>query len=419
MVGPWQVPVADVRGDARRLRRLRRRGDGDGRAHAARAARRAGVGAHGGRRGDHQPRVRRRSRALATSSCRRNWMARRRPSRRGRARCTTRCAPSAMRAVPGAGHRDSGRQGLAVDAHALERRRGEPRSVTAPVSLVVTAFAPRRRRARARSTPQLRAEAGDADAAARRPRPRQEPPRRLGAGAGLRRSSATTPPDLDDPGAARGVLRRDAGSCAPRACCSRTTTAPTAACSSRCSRWRSRGGVGLEHRRSTRCRATIRWPRAVRRGARRGDRRCAPRRRRARARDLGAARPGRRSSTRSAAPQPPAIAIVVRARRPHALLDEPRSHAARAAGRDDDARDAALRDDPTCADEEQAARVDCRATRACRVADVRSRRRRRGAATSRAARGRASRSCASRASTARSRWRRPSRAPASTRSTCT
>ncbi len=44
-----------LRGDARRLRRLSRRGDGDGRAHAAGRARRAGGRPHGGRRGDHQP----------------------------------------------------------------------------------------------------------------------------------------------------------------------------------------------------------------------------------------------------------------------------------------------------------------------------------------------------------------------------
>ena len=65
MVGPWQVPVADVAVTLARFRRLSRRGDGDRRAHAAGADRRAGVGTHGGRRGDHQYRRRARSPQLA------------------------------------------------------------------------------------------------------------------------------------------------------------------------------------------------------------------------------------------------------------------------------------------------------------------------------------------------------------------
>ena len=56
-----------LRGHARRLRRLPRRGDGARRAHAARRARRAGVGPDGGRRGDHQP-ARRADRARRASS---------------------------------------------------------------------------------------------------------------------------------------------------------------------------------------------------------------------------------------------------------------------------------------------------------------------------------------------------------------
>ena len=55
MVGPWQVPVADVAVTLERLRRLRGRGHGHGRAHAAGGARCAGVGTAGGGRGDHQP----------------------------------------------------------------------------------------------------------------------------------------------------------------------------------------------------------------------------------------------------------------------------------------------------------------------------------------------------------------------------
>ena len=57
MVGRWQVPVADAARDRHRVRRHDRRGDGDGRTHAGRAARRGGLGASGRGRGDHQHRV--------------------------------------------------------------------------------------------------------------------------------------------------------------------------------------------------------------------------------------------------------------------------------------------------------------------------------------------------------------------------
>ncbi len=57
MVGPWQVPVADAALTTAGFDTARRRGDGDRRARAGRAARRRRVGAHGRRRSDHQPRV--------------------------------------------------------------------------------------------------------------------------------------------------------------------------------------------------------------------------------------------------------------------------------------------------------------------------------------------------------------------------
>jgi phosphoribosylformylglycinamidine (FGAM) synthase-like enzyme len=63
MVGPWQVPVADCAVTLADYTGLARRGDGDGRAHAAGRARRAGVGPHGGGRGHHQP-ARRADRAV-------------------------------------------------------------------------------------------------------------------------------------------------------------------------------------------------------------------------------------------------------------------------------------------------------------------------------------------------------------------
>ena len=81
-------PVAGAGGRLRdhagRFRRLRRRSDGDGRAHAAGAARCRRRRAHGGRRGDHQP-VRRAGRDRSSaSSCRRTgWP---RPAIRARTR---------------------------------------------------------------------------------------------------------------------------------------------------------------------------------------------------------------------------------------------------------------------------------------------------------------------------------------------
>ena len=91
MVGPVAGAGGRCRGHADGLRGLRRRGDGDGRAHAARADRRAGVGTHGGRRSDHQYRGRRHPVHWATSSCRpTGW--RRLVIRARTPRCTTRCA---------------------------------------------------------------------------------------------------------------------------------------------------------------------------------------------------------------------------------------------------------------------------------------------------------------------------------------
>ena len=79
-----------------------------------------------------------------------------------------------------------------------------------------------------------------------------------------------------------------------------------------------------------------------------------------------------------------------------------------------------MRDDLTCAEEEQAFRVDSEDPgllgASPRSTSTRTSRRRCGRAAGPA---RASRSCASRGSTDRSRWRRRSIAPASRRSTCT
>ena len=74
------------------FRRLCRRGDGDGRAHAARAHRCAGVRPHGGGRGDHQPCGSRHSRAWRRQAVGQLDGARR-TSRARMRRFTTRCEP--------------------------------------------------------------------------------------------------------------------------------------------------------------------------------------------------------------------------------------------------------------------------------------------------------------------------------------
>ena len=56
MVGPWQVPVADVAVTLADFAGHAGEAMAMGERVAGRADRRAGIGAHGGRRGDHQPR---------------------------------------------------------------------------------------------------------------------------------------------------------------------------------------------------------------------------------------------------------------------------------------------------------------------------------------------------------------------------
>ena len=122
-------PVAGAgrrrRRDAAGLRRLRRRGDGDRRAHAARADRRAGVGPDGGRRGDHQHR-RRGRRAPVGRQALRELDGAGRPSRRG-CRALRHGARGGDGALPGARHQHPGRQGFDVDAHDVARRTASTR----------------------------------------------------------------------------------------------------------------------------------------------------------------------------------------------------------------------------------------------------------------------------------------------------
>ncbi len=197
-----------------RFRRLRGRGDGDRRAHAAGADRCAGVGTHGGRRGDHQHRRRGDRAACATSSCRpTGW---RRPGIRARTpRSTTPCARSRS---------SSARRWASASRSARIRcrcaRRGAradvDKAVTAPVSLIVSAFAASRRRA------------AGADAAAAHATPRSalllvdlgNGRNRLG-GSALAQvygQLGNVAPDVDDRRDARGVLRDGPGTaCAERA----------------------------------------------------------------------------------------------------------------------------------------------------------------------------------------------------------
>jgi phosphoribosylformylglycinamidine synthase len=136
MVGPWQVPVADCAVTLADYAACAAR-RWHGRAHAAGRAGRAGLGPHGGGRGHHQP-AGRADRAVARQAqLQLDGRLRRAGRRRGAVR--HRARPWAG-AVPGAGHRRAGGQGFAVDAHALVRRR-RAKQVTAPVSLIVTAFA--------------------------------------------------------------------------------------------------------------------------------------------------------------------------------------------------------------------------------------------------------------------------------------
>ena len=130
MVGPWQVPVADCAITLADFRGFARRGDGDGRAHAARRRSMRPLRA-GWRSARRSPTCSpRRSRSLASSSAATGWpraaTIRRAPRRRRRA--LRHGARGRHGALPGARHRRSGRQGQPVDADALARRRRRRRS---------------------------------------------------------------------------------------------------------------------------------------------------------------------------------------------------------------------------------------------------------------------------------------------------
>ena len=309
-------------------------------------------------------------------------------------------------AVPGARHHHSGRQGFAVDAHRVERRAAAQRSVVAPVSLIVSAFAPVAD-ARRTLTPQLELDARRRGCWLIDLGARQEPPRRLVLAQVYERAR-----------------RRGAGSRRPAAAASR--------CSRRCASCKDAGMLLAYHDRSdgglfvtllemafaghcgldvdARAMSGPALAAAVRRGARarRADSRRARARRRARSwtrhglgalrRDIGAPRAGaRRAVARGRARD----ATRARASTCTALERDLLSHAGAA-------RQPGVR----------AARNTAAARRArsrdCMPRSASTRRRTSPRPTSRPARDPRWRCCASRASTARSRWPRCSPAPAST-----
>ena len=107
--------------------------------------------------------------------------------------------------LPGARHHDSGRQGFAVDEDRVDATAGARRKVVAPVSLIVSAFAPVRRCA-----PHADAAAADRSrrhfAAADRSRRRAQSPRRLVPRAGVRQRWVGEAPDCDDPARSRSFF---------------------------------------------------------------------------------------------------------------------------------------------------------------------------------------------------------------------
>jgi phosphoribosylformylglycinamidine synthase len=158
MVGPWQVPCADVAVTLMAFHGYRRSLRGR-RTRAAGRPRRAGFRPHGGRRSADQPR-RGRHRDPRRGQAVGQLDGRRRFPRRG-------CAPvrhraRGLRPLPDDRRRDPGRQGFAVDAHPWQDGAGEQKEVVSPLSLIVTGFA-RVQDARRTLTPQLVLDAGETD----------------------------------------------------------------------------------------------------------------------------------------------------------------------------------------------------------------------------------------------------------------
>ena len=117
-------------------------------------------------------------------------------------------------ALSGARDRDSGRQGFAVDAHGLATRTATRARCAAPVSLVVSAFAPVAD-VRRTLTPELAATAATRCCSARSGR-RAAAARRLVSGAELRRLRRQRRRIVEDAGAAHSASSRRSARCATR-----------------------------------------------------------------------------------------------------------------------------------------------------------------------------------------------------------
>ena len=292
---------------------------------------------------------------------------------------------------------------------------GQRRAVTAPLSLIVTAFAPVTDVRRA-LTPAAPHRPGPDRAAPRRPRARPAPPGRLARWRRCTASSATAPPDLDDPALLRAFFAaiQELQRGGPAARLPRPLRRRAAG--RRCWRWRSPAGRGLA--------VDLAPARPATRGPSCSPRSWAPCSRSApRTPGAGRARPWRPRGWPACVHRigrPGAGDRIVVRQHEATLLDAPRTelrgiwsettcaHAggcattppaptrSRQGRRDADDPGPARRTSPSTPTEDVAAPV---------------RRARRAAARSP--------SCASRASTGRSRWRPRSTAPASRRSTCT
>ena len=194
MVGPWQVPVSDVAVTLSDYTSQTRRSDGDGRAHAARGARRAGVRPHGGRRSADQHR----RRAISARSRRESLGELDGGVRRaGRGRGPVCDRASRRRGILSrARHHDSGRQGFAVDEDELDARTAHAQDGRAAVAdrLGIRAGARRAPHADAAAADRSRRDVARADRSRRRP----QPARRLGL-AQVYGSLGREAPDCDDP----------------------------------------------------------------------------------------------------------------------------------------------------------------------------------------------------------------------------
>ena len=138
--GPLAGAGRGRRGQLERLRGLQRRSDGDGRARAGGAAERAGLGPARGRRGDHQHRRGRHRAASPTSGLSANWMAAcGEPGEDADLYATVRAVGVELCAKLGITI-PVGKDSLSMRTAWTDAQGAH--SVIAPVSLIVSAFAP-------------------------------------------------------------------------------------------------------------------------------------------------------------------------------------------------------------------------------------------------------------------------------------